>query len=176
MFPTLSRTLPLALFLLATAPVQAQTPTSSAAQARAPLISKLPLQDALRHVQGNGKRQLVVFSDPNCPYCRRLEQELLQLKDVTIHTFLIPVLGADSVDKAQRIWCAADNAEAWRAWMLKAQAPAPARCEAPVDVQALTRNLALAKSLRIAGTPGIVLADGRVLLGLRSAAVLDTEL
>src|SRR5690606_3708782 len=46
---------------------------------------KLPLQDAVKSVRGTGKRQIAIFSDPNCPYCKQLEVELKKLKDVTIY-------------------------------------------------------------------------------------------
>ena len=49
---------------------------------------KLPLQDAVKSVRGNGKRQIAIFSDPNCPYCKQLEAELNKLNDVTIYTFI----------------------------------------------------------------------------------------
>ncbi len=52
----------------------------------------LPLKNAIKTVRGTGKRQLAVFSDPNCPYCKRLEAELAKLTDVTIYTFITPHL------------------------------------------------------------------------------------
>lgn len=53
--------------------------------------NKLPLKDAIKSVKGNGKRQLAVFSDPNCPYCKQLEVELNKLNDVTIYTLFMPL-------------------------------------------------------------------------------------
>ncbi len=43
-----------------------------------------------QRVKGDGKRPLFVFSDLLCPYCRRLEQELERLNNVTIYAYLFP--------------------------------------------------------------------------------------
>ena len=65
--------------------------------------------------QGSGKRRLAVFGDPNCGYCKRLERDLVALKDVTIYTVVYPVLGPDSLDKPRAIVCAPNPAIASRA-------------------------------------------------------------
>ena len=61
---------------------------------------------------------VVVFSDFHCGYCKRLEKDIQQLKDVTVYTFLIPILGGDSPDKTRAIWCAKDGSSAWLAWRI----------------------------------------------------------
>lgn len=121
-------------------------------------FASLPLKDAIAVKQGSGARKLVVFGDPNCGYCKRFERDLTGIKDVTIYTFLIPILGADSVTKSRDIWCAADSAKVWRAWMLDGKTPPKAaeKC----DATALQRNLALSRQYRINGTPAVVFADG----------------
>ena len=77
-------------------------------------FAQLPLKDAIVLKQGNGSRKMAVFADPNCGYCKRLEKDLVNVKDVTIYTFVIPILGADSAVKARDIWCAKDNGKVWR--------------------------------------------------------------
>ena len=121
-------------------------------------FSKLPLKDAIAIRQGTGTRRLVVFADPNCGFCKRFERDLATLKDVTIYTFLMPILGADSNAKARDIWCSRDPARAWRAWMIDGQAAAaaPERC----DAAALERNVALGRRHRVNGTPAVVFEDG----------------
>src|SRR5665647_835630 len=69
----------------------------------------LPLDSAVKTVRGNGKRVLAVFSDPNCPYCKRFEKDLAKVDDITIYTFLYPILSQDSHDKAKAVWCSADK-------------------------------------------------------------------
>ena len=124
-------------------------------------FSTLPLGLAIRTVRGNGKRQLVVFSDPLCPYCRKLEQELASLTDVTIHTFLYPIehLNRGATALARQIWCAAKPAKAWEDLMLKNIAPpqAPAACQDP-----LARIAEIGARHSFTATPTLVFADGAV--------------
>ena len=56
-------------------------------------VTALPLSDAIRTVRGKGERKLFVFSDPDCPYCKRLEPELAKVGNVTIYIFLYPLEG-----------------------------------------------------------------------------------
>jgi thiol:disulfide interchange protein DsbC len=113
-----------------------------------------------------------VFSDPNCPYCRQLENTLKSVDNVTVYTFLYPVLSPDSTVKAKAIWCSADRAKAWEAWMLDRRAPSGGSC----DTAALDSNLALGQKMNVTGTPTVFLADGRRLPGAVPAATLDKEL
>ena len=122
-------------------------------------FASLPLKDAIVWKQGTGARKLVVFADPNCGYCKKFETEMQQVKDVTVYTFLIPILGGDSPEKARNIWCAKDNAAVWRDWMIHGN-PA-ARSMGACDTSALQRNLAMAKKYRVNGTPALVFEDGK---------------
>ena len=134
-------------------------------------IGTLPLQDAIKTVRGTGERMLVVFSDPACPYCQRLEPELAKLKDVTVYTFLLPFQGAQT---PAAIWCAPDRQQAWQRYMSAPDRalPAPsATCEHPLD-----RNLALARRLDVNGTPAVLFADGSRLNGYAQAPELDARL
>lgn len=116
----------------------------------------LPLKDAFTMVRGNGKRKLAVFADPNCGYCKRFERDLQKVNDVTIHTFLLPILSADSTEKSKNIWCAKDKGQAWLDWMVRDQTPAKASC----DSAALERNVAFSKKHKITGTPTLFFVDG----------------
>ena len=126
-------------------------------------FAALPLKDAIVWKQGTGARKLVVFADPNCGYCKKFETEMQQVKDVTVYTFLIPILGGDSPEKTRNIWCAKDNSAAWRDWMIKGAA-AP-RSMGNCDVTALQRNVAMAKKYRVTGTPALVFEDGKRIPG-----------
>jgi thiol:disulfide interchange protein DsbC len=121
-------------------------------------FEKLPIKDALVITQGTGARKLAVFVDPNCGYCKRFERDLTTIKDVTIYTFLMPILGPDSTVKSRDIWCAKDAAKAWRAWMV--DNVAPTKSAAGCDSTVLDRNLELQKRFRINGTPALVFEDG----------------
>ena len=116
----------------------------------------LPIKDAFTLVRGNGKRKMAVFEDPNCGYCKRFERDLAKIDNVTVHLFLYPILGADSVEKSRNIWCAKDKGKAWVDWMVKDITPAAAEC----NTAALERNVEFGRKARITGTPTIIFADG----------------
>ena len=112
--------------------------------------------NAFKVVRGNGTRQLAIFSDPNCGYCKRLEKSLQQLDNVTIYTYLIPILSADSAQKSKQIWCSADPNKAYIDWMVNGIAPSgKTDCSSPLD-----KNLTFAKTYGITGTPTLFFTDG----------------
>jgi thiol:disulfide interchange protein DsbC len=123
-------------------------------------FDKLPVKDAFTIVRGNGKRKMAVFEDPNCGYCKRFERDLQNVNDVTVHMFLLPILGQDSSVKSRNIWCAKDRVKAWNDWMLRDTTPATVAADAKCDTGALTRNVELSRKHKINGTPALVFADG----------------
>ena len=138
-------------------------------------FSALPLDQAVKVVKGNGSRKMAVFSDPDCPFCKRLEQnELVNITDVTIYTFLYPLeqLHPDAANKAKAIWCAADRSKAWQEWALNNQPPKKsANCDAPIEKVA-----ALARRMGVTSTPTIFFADGKRMLGAYPAAEIEKAL
>jgi len=137
-------------------------------------FAALPFKDALVWKNGTGKRRIAVFADPNCGYCKRFEKSLQEMKDVTVYTFLIPILGGDSPEKTRAIWCAKDNTSAWLAWMLKGEAPP--KPAAGCDEAAIERNLALSRKIHVNGTPAILLEDGNRIPGAVGPAELEKRL
>ena len=129
----------------------------------------LPLKDAFVTKRGDGSRKLAVFADPNCPYCKRFEGDLAKVDNITVYTFLLPILSEDSVQKSQHIWCAADRSASWDHWMQKGQVPAAASC----DTSALQRNVDFAHKHRITGTPALVFANGHRVNGAVDAPTLE---
>jgi thiol:disulfide interchange protein DsbC len=112
--------------------------------------------NAIKNVRGNGSRQLAVFSDPNCGYCKRLEKSLQQLDNVTIYTYLIPILSPDSAQKSKQIWCSADPYKAYMDWMINGITPSgKGDCSTPLD-----KNMAFAKTYGVTGTPTLFFTDG----------------
>ncbi len=134
----------------------------------------LPVKDAIVWKQGTGARKLVVFADPNCGYCKRFERDLNDIKDVTVYTYLYPILGGDSPEKAKNIWCAKDRTAAWRDWMLNGTAPP--RAMGQCDASALERNAELGQKHKINGTPALVFEDGKRVGGAMNAAALEKQL
>ena len=65
-------------------------------------FSSLPLDLAIKKVKGNGERRIAVFSDADCPFCARLENEFKNVDNVTIYTFLYPIdqLHPDEIGRA----------------------------------------------------------------------------
>jgi thiol:disulfide interchange protein DsbC len=137
-------------------------------------FSALPLKDAILIKQGSGARKLVVFGDPNCGYCKKLERDLLALKDVSIYTFLFPILGPDSNVKARDIWCSREPAKVWRGWMVDGATPPKAM--GSCDTSALDRNIALGNRNRVTGTPAVVFEDGSRSPGALPADQLESRL
>ena len=135
-------------------------------------FSALPLKDAFVTVNGNGKRKMAVFEDPNCGYCKRFERDLQNVDNVTIYTFLYPILSPDSAEKSRNIWCAKDRNNAWNDWMLREKTPAAASC----DTAALQRNLAFGKKHKITGTPTLLFANGARVPGAIGAADIEKRL
>ena len=137
-------------------------------------FASLPLKDAILIKQGTGARKIAVFGDPNCGYCKRLERDLLALKDVSIYTFLYPILGPDSNVKARDIWCARDRGQAWRAWMV--DGTAPPKAAGPCDTAVIQRNIALGERHRVQGTPAVVFEDGTRAPGAIPADQIESRL
>jgi len=131
-------------------------------------FSDLPLDLAVKQVRGNGKRVFATFEDPNCGYCKKLARELQGMTDVTIYTFLYPILSPDSSEKSKAIWCAPDKAKAWNDWMINGLEPATAKCDTPTD-----KVVALGRKLNIRGTPTLFFADGSRIPGYIPVAQIE---
>ncbi|GHT96294.1 thiol:disulfide interchange protein DsbC [Betaproteobacteria bacterium] len=136
-------------------------------------FADLPVSQAIKQVRGNGKRVLATIEDPNCGYCKRLAAELLKLDDVTLYTFLYPLLSEDSDIKARQIWCASDKAKAWNDWMVANKEPVG---KGDCDTSAIDRNIALSEKLNVRGTPTLFFADGSRIPGAMSLDAIEQKL
>jgi len=137
-------------------------------------FDKLPLQDAFKMVRGNGERKLAVFADPNCGYCKRFEQDLQKVDNLTVYLFLYPVLGPDSQAKSRDIWCSKDKDKTWNDWMLSQVKPGAAA--SGCDTAALARNVAFGRKYNISGTPTLIFADGSRVPGAVPADQVEQKL
>lgn len=137
-------------------------------------FAALPLKDAIVVKQGKGTRKIAVFADPNCGYCKRFERDLVKVDDLTVYTFLYPILGGDSPEKSRNVWCAADPTKVWRDWMLDGKAPP--RVMGACDTAALDRNAAFGRKYRIQGTPAIIFQDGTRVPGALSVEQIEKQL
>lgn len=136
-------------------------------------FNELPLERAIKQVRGDGKRVLATFEDPNCGYCKRLAKEMLKLDNVTIYTFLLPILSEDSVRKSRQIWCTTDRAKTWNDWMLDGKAPAGRE---DCDTSAITKNQEFGRKLNISGTPTLFFGDGERIPGAVPLARIEQKL
>ncbi len=135
-------------------------------------INDLPLDLAVKTVRGNGSRTLVSFEDPNCGYCKSIAKDFSKLDNVTIYTFVYPILSEDSKDKARKVWCAADRSKAWNSLMLDGtQISGDASCDVPIQ-----QVLALGRKLSVTGTPTLVFEDGERVPGAIGHADIEARL
>jgi thiol:disulfide interchange protein DsbC len=133
----------------------------------------LPLGLAIRNVKGNGKRRLAVFTDPNCQYCRKLEDEMIDLTNVTVYIFLISILPG-SEEKAKLIWCSPDRLKAWEDHILRGIEPRS--FVSACDTAALSKISSQAEKLRINVTPTLIFEDGVIRPGTLTLELLEEHL
>ncbi len=136
-------------------------------------FSELPLDLAIKQVRGKGTRVIALFEDPNCGYCKRFAKDLQKVEDLTVYSFVYPILGKDSLDKSKSVWCSADRTKAWRDWMLDGVKPAAAPT---CDTGAIQKIVDLGRKLRVNGTPTIFYADGTRVGGAIPVAKLEEQL
>ena len=137
-------------------------------------FNSLPLELALKIQRGNGRRVLAMFTDPYCPYCRRFEQTLQQLDDITVYVFMFPVIRPDAADHSRAVWCSKDRVRAWQELAVSEKAKVPvagANCANPVD-----KVLELGRSLRVKSTPTLFFANGERIEGGLQIAPMHAKL
>ena len=137
-------------------------------------FDNLPFDNAIKFVKGDGSRKLAVFSDPECPYCKKFEQELTKVDNITVYLFPFPIasLHSQSVAEAKAIWCAPDRNAAWQDALLKGVMPKnDGKCKNPIDA-----NIVLASKLHISGTPTLIFANGQRVPGMVPAEKLEQML
>ena len=131
----------------------------------------LPLGNAIKTVKGKGERKLVVFSDVDCPYCRKFEAELAKVDNITVYTFLYPIEGLHpkAVQTSKQIWCAPDRNKAWDDYITRGSVPNnDGKCANPVE-----STIALGNKLKVGGTPTLFFANGQRVPGMVPAAQLE---
>ena len=134
----------------------------------------LPLELAIKKVKGDGSRKLAIFSDADCPYCKRLEAEMKGLDNVTIYTFLFPIdqLHPDSARKSAMIWCSPDRIKAWDEWFDTGNLPDnKGDCATPIAQTAL-----LGQKYHVNATPTLVFEDGSFTPGALPLDRIEAEM
>lgn len=134
-------------------------------------VSQLPLDQAIQHIKGKGERNLYIFTDPDCPYCHKLEAELATLDNVHIYIFMFPIasLHPNATGISQQVWCSKNQYTAWTDYTLKQKMPtATNTCDNPV-----AKNIELAKRLNVSSTPTLFLSNGHRISGAIPATELE---
>ncbi|HEX6944775.1 MAG TPA: DsbC family protein [Casimicrobiaceae bacterium] len=137
-------------------------------------VATLPLDLAIKKVKGNGERVMYVFSDADCPFCHKLEEEMKSVDNVTIYTFLYPIdtLHPDAARKSKIIWCAPDRQKAWDDFFATGALPDnKGDCDNPV-----AKTAELGAKFRVNATPTLVFADGSIVPGALPAQRIEAEL
>ena len=117
----------------------------------------LPLAQSFALVKGDGSRHIAIFEDPNCGYCKLFRKTLEKTDNITVHTFVIDILGDDSTAKAKKLLCTKDPAHTWDNWMLHGKPPEDSTV---CDTSVLDKNRKLAQELGVTGTPTIFFENG----------------
>ncbi|MDD5472081.1 MAG: DsbC family protein [Sideroxydans sp.] len=133
-------------------------------------FDKLPLELAVKKVKGDGSRKLAYFTDPNCGYCKKLEQELVSIDNVTLYLFMYPIFNG-SAEKVQAVRCSKDPVKAWDQLMQNGVQPKPATCKVPTE-----EVMALGRKLKVNGTPALIFANGVINPGYLPADKLEQAL
>jgi thiol:disulfide interchange protein DsbC len=138
-------------------------------------FSSLPLELAIKTQIGTGNvdgRTIVVFEDPYCSYCKKYRMTLEKITNLTIYTFLFPILSQESVEVSREIWCSDDQAKAWGDFILQGIKPNKSKkdCKFPKD-----NLLALGKKLGINATPTSYLISGKRISGAVNQELLERE-
>lgn len=137
-------------------------------------FNELPLDLAFKRVKGKGERKIAVFSDPDCPFCKRIENDLAKLDNVTIYMFLYPIdsLHPKATEISKQIWCSPDKLKAWEDYVQRKIAPkADASCPNPVD-----KIVEYGRKKGINATPTLIMPGGERVPGAISAAQIEEYL
>ena len=127
------------------------------------------MQWAVTTKRGAGRREIAVFSDPNCPFCERCERELAKLDDLTVHVSMYPVIRAESARQPNAVWCSPDRVAAWNDLTQRRMEPqAKPGCEAPIE-----ELVALGRRLGARSTPTWLLRSGERYGGAMTAEDLE---
>ncbi|MBV6342269.1 DsbC family protein [Candidatus Magnetobacterium casense] len=128
-------------------------------------VKDLPLDKALKI--GKGKNTVIEFTDPDCPFCRKLSEVLSKRDDITRYVFLFPLvqIHPKAMDKAKYILCAEDKAKALEEVMAgKHDDDKFEVCKDEAIEKKVTENLELGASIGISGTPYLVV-NGEIVQG-----------
>ena len=137
---------------------------STVTQLDAQALRSITTEGTFKTIQGDGSRTIHVFMSTECSFCREIEPELDQLRNVTVYRHLLPGSTESGRLSALNVWCAQNQVQAWKS-VASGQRMSPTKCDGSV----IEKNLELAKRLGLTMTPSIVYEDGHVSAGMLSS-------
>jgi thiol:disulfide interchange protein DsbC len=145
-------------------------------KARVALINAVPESDMLIFSPKNPLYTITVFTDIDCPYCRKLHSEIGELNrlGVRVRYMFYPRTGpnTDSWRKAEAVWCAPDR----NAALTRAKAGGSVDTSKSCGPNPVAREYALGQSVGVQGTPAIVTESGEYINGYMPPQELVKEL
>ncbi len=134
-------------------------------------IAAFPESEMLVFGPKEPKYTVTVFTDVDCPYCRKLHSQIGEYNrlGIRVRYLLYPRNGPNtpSWTKAEQVWCSANRNDS----LTKAKQGQDLKSKACTDTP-LPRFWALGQKFNIQGTPAIVMADGEMLPGYLPPDVL----
>jgi thiol:disulfide interchange protein DsbC len=132
-------------------------------------ISQIPLDNALVMGDKDASKKVIIFTDPECPYCRKLHQEIKKVlekrKDIAFYIKLFPLvqLHPKAYEKAMAIACEKSLK------LLEDSYAGKSLPEAKCKTSEVDENIKLGERLGIRGTPAIILPNGSIISGYKDA-------
>jgi thiol:disulfide interchange protein DsbC len=117
----------------------------------AKLVKSLPLDKAVK--VGNGKKVVIEFTDPDCPYCKRLSQFFSKRDDITRYVFFAPLAHPQAITKIQYILASDDKEKAYKQMMLDASPPQVNANYSEAVKSLAQEHMNIARKIGIQGTP-----------------------
>lgn len=134
-------------------------------------LAAVPESDMLIFAGKDPKYTVTVFTDVDCPYCRKLHSQIAEYNrlGIRVRYALYPRNGPNtpSWTKAEQVWCSSNRNDA----LTKAKLGQDLKNKPCTDTP-LARFWALGQKFNITGTPAIVMTDGEMVPGYLPPDVL----
>ena len=140
-------------------------------------VTTIPVNNAVIMGNPKGTKKLYVFTDPDCPYCRKGHIELQKLAkiapDVAIYVMLFPLpMHPASYDKSRTVIETMSRDLLDKAFEGK-DIPKPTK---ESSKKAIDEIIKFGNAHGINGTPTMVIPDGKIEVGMRDAETLKKML
>jgi thiol:disulfide interchange protein DsbC len=138
-------------------------------------VSNIPLKDALVLGRRNARKKVIVFTDPDCPFCGRLHEQMKEVvaerKDIAFFIKMFPLpMHKDAYEKAKAIVCEKSLRLLEDSYRHKPLPKAKCRTSAVDD------SVAAGKKIGVNATPTLIMPDGRMITGASDAKALIADI